>query len=269
MATDSHFVLSLRNITLLREANTILKNVSWDIARGEHWVVLGANGSGKTSLMLIAALYLHPSAGEVVVEGERLGDTGVRELRQRIAYNSAAFASEIRPQLCAYEVVMTAKNAALETWWHHYEPADKVKAIDCLHQLGVGHLAEREISTLSSGEQQRVFLARTRMTDPSLVLLDEPSGRLDLGGREQLVEALEDSIQQSPHISTALITHHVDEIPRGMTHLLALKAGEVIAKGPLTETLSSALLSECFSWPLELITRADGRFSAQSAKSVP
>ncbi|MSV60550.1 MAG: ATP-binding cassette domain-containing protein [Actinobacteria bacterium] len=269
VAADSHFVLSLRNITLLREANTILKNVSWDIARGEHWVVLGANGSGKTSLMLIAALYLHPSAGEVVVEGERLGDTGVRELRQRIAYNSAAFASEIRPQLCAYEVVMTAKNAALETWWHHYEPADKVKAIDCLHQLGVGHLAEREISTLSSGEQQRVFLARTRMTEPSLVLLDEPSGRLDLGGREQLVEALEESIQQSPHISTALITHHVDEIPRGMTHLLALKAGEVIAKGPLTETLSSELLTECFSWPLELITRADGRFSAQSAKPVP
>jgi len=269
VATDSRFVLSLRNITLQRDTSTILKNVSWDIARGEHWVVLGANGSGKTSLMLIAALYLHPSAGEVVVEGERLGDTGVRELRQRIAYNSAAFASEIRPQLCAYEVVMTAKNAALETWWHHYEPADKVKAIDCLQQLGVGHLAEREISTLSSGEQQRVFLARTRMTEPSLVLLDEPSGRLDLGGREQLVEALEDSIQHSPHISTALITHHVDEIPRGMTHLLALKAGEVIAKGPLTETLSSALLSECFSWPLELITRADGRFSAQSAKPVP
>ena len=152
MASDSHFVLSLRNITLQRDNNTILNNVSWDIAKGEHWVVLGANGSGKTSLMLIAALYLHPSAGEVVVEGERLGDTGVRELRQRIAYNSAAFASEIRPQLLAYEVVMTAKNAALETWWHQYEPADKVKAIECLNQLGVGHLAERETTTLSSGE---------------------------------------------------------------------------------------------------------------------
>ena len=178
MATRSHFVLSLRNITLQRDANTILKDVSWDIARGEHWVVLGANGSGKTSLMLIAALYLHPSAGEVVVEGERLGDTGVRELRQRIAYNSAAFASEIRPQLLAYEVVMTAKNAALETWWHQYEATDKAKAIHCLSQLGVGHLAEREISTLSSGEQQRVFLARTRMNEPSLVLLDEPSAAL-------------------------------------------------------------------------------------------
>ena len=269
MATRSHFVLSLRNITLQRDANTILKDVSWDIARGEHWVVLGANGSGKTSLMLIAALYLHPSAGEVVVEGERLGDTGVRELRQRIAYNSAAFASEIRPQLLAFEVVMTAKNAALETWWHQYEATDKAKAIHCLSQLGVGHLAEREISTLSSGEQQRVFLARTRMNEPSLVLLDEPSGRLDLGGREQLIHALEESIQHTPHISTALITHHVDEIPHGMTHLLALKAGEVIAKGPLADTLSSALLTECFSWPLELIERADGRFSAQSAQPAP
>lgn len=269
MAYDSGFVLSLRNITLQRDANTILKNVSWDIARGEHWVVLGANGSGKTSLMLIAALYLHPSAGEVVVQGERLGDTEVRELRRRIAYNSAAFASEIRPQLRAFEVVMTAKNAALEPWWHQYNAADKANAVVCLNQLGVGHLAEREISTLSSGEQQRVFLARTRMNEPSLVLLDEPSGRLDLGGREELVQTLEHSIQQSPHISTALITHHVDEIPRAMTHVLALKAGKVIAKGPLADTLSSELLTECFSWPLELIERDDGRFNAQSATPAP
>lgn len=258
-------VLHLENVGLHRETAVILHNISWTMLRGEHWVVLGANGSGKTSLLLISSLYLHPSKGEVYVDGQRLGDTGVRELRERIGYNSAAFAAEMRPQLRACDVVMTAKNAALETWWHQYDKADEERAIDCLNQLGVAHLAQREISTLSSGEQQRVFLARTRMNNPSIVLLDEPSGRLDLGGREQLVLALEESIRSAPHVATALITHHVDEIPRGVTHLLALNRGQVISSGSIDETLTSELLTECFEWPLIAERRDNGRFSARSA----
>ena len=258
-------VLHLENVSLYRENAVILRDISWTMMRGEHWVVLGANGSGKTSLLLISSLYLHPSHGEVYVDGQRLGDTGVRELRERIGYNSAAFAAEMRPQLRACDVVMTAKNAALETWWHQYDKADEERAIDCLGQLGVAHLALREISTLSSGEQQRVFLARTRMNNPSIVLLDEPSGRLDLGGREQLVLALEESLRTAPHVSTALITHHVDEIPRGVTHLLALKHGQIISKGLIDETLTSELLTECFEWPLVAERRDNGRFSARSA----
>ena len=185
--------LELRNIALHRDTTVILDDVTWTARPGEHWIILGANGSGKTSLMRIAALYLHPSAGEVVVAGERLGNTDVRSLRRRVAYMSAAFATELRPQLRAFEVVMTAKHAALEPWWHTYDHADRNRAVACLEQLGVAHLSEREISTLSSGEQQRVFLARTRMNDPAVVLLDEPSGRLDLGGREQLVRAIDDA----------------------------------------------------------------------------
>ena len=257
--------LHREHVGLHRENAVILHDISWTMMRGEHWVVLGANGSGKTSLLLISSLYLHPSQGEVYVDGQRLGDTGVRELRERIGYNSAAFAAEMRPQLRACDVVMTAKNAALETWWHQYSKADEERAIDCLNQLGVAHLAQREISTLSSGEQQRVFLARTRMNNPSIVLLDEPSGRLDLGGREQLVLALEESIRSAPHVSTALITHHVDEIPRGVTHLLALKHGRIISSGRIDETLTSELLTECFDWPLIAERRDNGRFSARSA----
>lgn len=255
--------LELRDVSLHRDANVILDRVDWTARPGEHWIVLGANGSGKTSLLRIAALYLHPSAGDVVVTGERLGDTDVRTLRRRVAYMSAAFATELRPQLRAHEVVMTAKNAALEPWWHSYDDNDRDRAVDCLARLGVGHLADREISTLSSGEQQRVFLARTRMNDPAVVLLDEPSGRLDLGGREQLVRAIDESIASDPNLASAIVTHHVDEIPTGATHLLALRGGRVAGRGPIGTTLTDELLSHVFDYPLRVERRDDGRFSAR------
>lgn len=255
--------LELRNISLHRDATVILDNVTWMVRPGEHWIILGANGSGKTSLMRIAALYLHPSTGEVVVAGERLGTTDVRSLRRRVAYMSAAFATELRPQLRAFEVVMTAKHAALEPWWHTYDDADRTRSLACLEQLGVAHLSDREISTLSSGEQQRVFLARTRMNDPAVTLLDEPSGRLDLGGREQLVRAIDETIASDPNLATAIVTHHVDEIPTRATHLLALKRGKPIANGPIATTLTNELLSEVFDFPLRVERRIDGRFSAR------
>lgn len=256
-------VLELRNVSLYRETTTILDDVSWSAHRGEHWIILGANGSGKTSLMRVAALYLHPSAGEVIVTGERLGGTDVRSLRSRVAYMSAAFAAEIRPQLRAFEVVMTAKHAALEPWWHTYDDVDRTRAIECLAQLGVAHLADREVATLSSGEQQRVFLARTRMNAPAVVLLDEPSGRLDLGGREQLVRAIDETIASDPDLASAIVTHHVDEIPTRATHLFALKGGRSIAAGPIVDTLTNELLTETFEFPLRVERRDDGRFSAR------
>ena len=257
-------VLRLEHVALQRDENLVLHNVNWSVDLGQHWIILGANGSGKTSLVRIAALYTHPSAGEVYLDGQRLGDMDVREARRMVAYNSASFSAELRPQLRAFEVVMTAKNAALETWWHTYDDTDKQRAVDCLDQLGVSHLAEREISTLSSGEQQRVFLARTRMNDPRIVLLDEPSGRLDLGGREQLVRAIDESIATRPELATAIVTHHVDEIPSRATHLLALRAGQVAASGPIETILDDELLSTVFDWPLRVERLTNGRFSARS-----
>ena len=257
-------VLELRQVSLQRDDKVVLHDINWAVAPGEHWIILGANGSGKTSLMRIAALYTHPSGGEVFVMNQRLGEMDVRSARRVVAYNSASFSAELRPQLLAYEVVMTAKNAALETWWHSYDDADRKRAVTCLEQLGVAHLADREISTLSSGEQQRVFLARTRMNDPAVVLLDEPSGRLDLGGREQLVRALDESIVAQPHLASAIVTHHVDEIPAGATHLLALREGRIESAGPISETLTDDLLSHVFDWPLRVERLSSGRFSARS-----
>ena len=254
--------LELDSIVFERDGRRILDRVSLSVRPGEHWLVLGENGSGKTSLIRIAAMYEHPSRGEVRVLGETLGRTDVRQLRRRIGYASAALAAQFRPALSASDVVVTAKHAALEPWWHEYTDADRRQADDCLERMGVAQLATRSIGTLSSGEQQRVFLARTLMNDPEVILLDEPSARLDLGGREQLVAALADLAAQPDGPPFVLVTHHVDEVPDGVSHALLLREGRSVAQGPFGDALTAATLSECFGMELALERRPDGRLSA-------
>ncbi len=258
-------VLKLSQVTFVRDDRVILAPLTWQVRDTERWLVLGANGSGKTTLLRIASLYEHPSAGTVDVLGERLGRTDVRELRRRVGYMSAALAAQIRPELRARDVVMTARYAALEPWWHRYTTHDEAEADVCLDRMGVGWTADRSLGTLSSGEQQRVLLARTLMNAPGVVLLDEPSARLDLGGREQLVTALSELTLDPIAPPLVLVTHHLDEVPPGMTHVLMLRDGQVVAKGPIAKHLTSASLSECFGMPLQLERRADGRLSAWNA----
>lgn len=245
-----------------REQRRILDDVTLTVRPGEHWLVLGANGSGKTTLLRIAAMYEHPTSGRVRVLGEELGRTDVRRLRRRVGYASASLAAELRPALTAADAVITARYAALEPWWHSYTDGDRQRAVDCLARMGVGQLADRALGTLSSGEQQRVLLARTLMNDPGVVLLDEPSARLDLAGREQLVTALAEMAAMSDGPPFVLVTHHVDEVPEGISHALLLKDGRGIAHGPIDEALTAESLSDCFSMPLALERRADGRLTA-------
>ena len=256
--------LLLEDVGFDRGGRHIIGRLSLRVEREHRWLVLGPNGSGKTTLLRIAALYEHPSTGTVEVLGERLGRTDVRTLRRRIGYASSALAAQLRADLSALDVVKTAKYAALELWWHRYDVADATRATQCLLRLGVADLAERTFGTLSSGEQQRVLLARTLMNDPAVVLLDEPAARLDIGGREQLVGALAALAADPGAPPFVLVTHHVDEIPQGMTHALLLRDGRSIAQGPIDDVLSSEALSECFGLPLVLERRDDGRFSAWS-----
>ena len=253
--------LSLRDVTLVREGRAILNNISWKVGANERWVVLGRNGCGKSTLMKIASLYLHPSSGDVEVLGEKLGRADVRSLRKRIGVASSGMADQLRSDLIATDVVMTAKNAALEPWWHTYDGADHQRALDCLDRMEIGRLAERSFATLSSGEKQRVLLARTLMPQPGLLLLDEPTAGLDLAGREDLVRTLGVLATGVDTPATVLVTHHVEEIPEGFTHVLMLREGEVLTSGPLEEVLNEANLSRCFEMPLGL-ERRHGRWWA-------
>lgn len=253
--------LSVRDVTLVREGRAILDNVSWDVAPNERWVVLGRNGCGKSTLMKIASLYLHPSSGEVEVLGEKLGRTDVRSLRKRIGVASSGMAEQLRSDLAATDVVMTAKNAALEPWWHTYDDADRQRARDCLDRMEIGRLADRNFATLSSGEKQRVLLARTLMPEPGLLILDEPTAGLDLAGREDLVRTLGVLAAGVETPATVLVTHHVEEIPEGFTHVLMLREGQVLSAGTLDDVLTEANLSECFEMQLGL-ERRHGRWWA-------
>ncbi|MGE0877914.1 MAG: ABC transporter ATP-binding protein [Acidimicrobiia bacterium] len=254
-------VLALDAIRLVYDGRAVLDGVDWTVRTGERWVVLGRNGSGKTSLVRISSLYLHPSSGTVTFLGEQLGRMDVRRMRRRIGLASSSLASQLRPQLDALDIVMTAKNAALEPWWHTYDDDDRARARHCLDRFGLAAFAPRAFATLSSGEQQRVLLARTFMNDPALVLLDEPTAGLDLRGREELVATLSALARSGDETPLLLVTHHVDEIPPGFTHCLLLAEGQVLAAGPIDETLTSQTLSDCFGLPLDLERRGE-RFSA-------
>ena len=255
--------LRLSGIGLVRDDVAILDGVDWEVGPHERWIALGSNGSGKTTLMRVAGLYLHPSRGEVEVLGERLGRADVRRLRTRIGFASAAFAAMLRDGVKAADVVMTAEHAALETWWHSYEESDRARAGELLDRMGAGSLADRPFGALSSGERQRVLLARSLWRDPGLVLLDEPTAGLDLGGREDLVGRLGGLAADPTTPATVLVTHHVEEIPAGFTHVLVLARGRVAASGPLDEVLSADMLSAVFGLPLTL-DRRDGRYAARA-----
>ncbi len=259
-ATDA--ILELTGVSRQTDGTSLLANVDWLVRRGEHWVVLGPNGSGKSTLLRIAALQLHPTTGTVRVLGQTLGRTDVRPLRQRIGYASAALADAFRPDLPAADVVMTARHGALEPWWHEYTDEDRERAHDLLKRIGCGHRADHRFGTLSSGERQRVLLARTLMVDPGLLLLDEPTAGLDLGGREELVATLANLATDPTVPSMVQVTHHVEEIPPGFTHCLLMDNGRVTATGPLADVLTDRALSDCYGLYLSLTCEA-GRWTVQ------
>ena len=253
--------IRLERVGFVRDGRRILDGIDWVVNGDERWVVLGRNGCGKTTLVRICALYEHPSSGTVELLGQRLGRVDIRPLRQRIGFTSPAFADLVRPQLTPVEIVMTARHGALEPWWNTYDDADRQRASDLLAEVGIAHTAQRPFATLSSGERQRVLLARMLMVDRALLIFDEPTAGLDLAGRETLVDDLDRLARDPANPAMVLVTHHVEEIPPAFTHVLALRQGKVLGAGPIAHTLDGELLSECFGLPLELAER-DGRWTA-------
>lgn len=266
MTPNRATLLELSGVGRTIEGRKILRNVDWSVQAGQHWVVLGANGSGKTTLARIASLRLHPTTGTIRVLGVELGRADIRPLLGRIGYAAAALADQLRPELPCSDVVMTAKNGALEPWWHTYDDADREQALASLERVGVGRLASQRFGSCSSGEKQRVLIARALMTDPSIVILDEPTAALDLGGREEFVATL-DSLASRPEAAPmVLITHHVDEIPSAFTHALLMDSGEPLAAGPMGDIITSENLSKLFGIELSVERRND-RYWAWAERS--
>ena len=256
-------VVDVADVTITREGNDLLSAVSWRVSQDERWVVLGPNGAGKTTLLGLASARLHPSRGTVHVLGERLGAVDVFEVRPRVGLSSATLADRIPTEETVHDVVVTAAYAVLGRFREEYEALDDVRARALLDQLGVAHLAERRYGTLSEGERKRVQIARALMTDPELLLLDEPAAGLDLGAREDLVRRLGELAQDPAAPTLVLVTHHVEEIPAGITHALLLRDGRVVAQGKAAEVLTAQHLSTAFRLPLAVHDEA-GRYYARS-----
>jgi iron complex transport system ATP-binding protein len=254
-------VIRMDGVSVRRGAATLLRDVDWRVELDERWVVLGPNGAGKTTLLRLAAAELHPTTGTVHVLGERLGRVDVFELRTRVGLTSAALGLRVPDQETVRDVVVSAGYGVLGRWRERYEGADTDRADALLAAMGVAPLAARPFGTLSEGERKRTLIARALMTDPELLLLDEPAAGLDLGGREDLVARLAALAQDPDAPASVLVTHHVEEIPVGYSHGLLLREGGVVAAGLLEDVLTDENLSATFGLPLS-VARRRGRYSA-------
>ena len=258
-------VAELAGVTVRRGSAVLLDSLSLIIDEGERWVVIGPNGAGKTTLLQLLGAHMYPSEGVVGLLDEVVGAVDVFELRPRIGFTSAAIAARIPDGERVRDVVLSAAYAIVGRWREEYDGYDTARADQLLYDLRVDHLAERTFGTLSEGERKRVQIARALMTDPELLLLDEPAGGLDLAGREALVDTLSGLCLDPDSPATVLVTHHVEEIPEGITHALLLDGGRVVAAGPIGETLTDENLSRAFSMALT-VGHQDGRWFARSRR---
>jgi len=255
-------VIAVDQATVTRNRTDLIRSVSWQVELDERWVVLGPNGAGKTTLLNLAGARMYPSRGSVTVLGEKLGRTNIAELKTRLGFSSNGLV--LPPDETARDIVLTASWAVVGRFTERYDRVDEARANALLEQFGVGALGDRLYGTLSEGERKRVQIARSLMTDPELLLLDEPTAGLDLGAREDLVRRLTGLAADPDSPAIVLVTHHVEEIPPGFTHAMLMRDGGVVAQGLLRDTITADNLSKTFGLPLRLST-IDDRYHAQAA----
>jgi iron complex transport system ATP-binding protein len=263
---DADLLIDFRGVMLRRGDRLLVGPVDWQVELDERWVVIGPNGAGKTSLLRIAAAMEYPSGGTATVLGERLGRVDMAELRQRVGLSSSALAQRVPDSELVRDLVVSAGYAVLGRWRESYDDVDYDRAVDTLESVGAEHLTDRTYGTLSEGERKRVLIARALMTDPELLLLDEPAAGLDLGGREELVARLSDMAADPDSPALVLVTHHVEEIPPGFSHCLILSEGQVVAAGLLNDVMTAENLSTAFGQSIA-VDVIDGRYFARRARS--
>ena len=265
--THDDLLIDFRGVELRRGGNTLVGPVDWQVELDERWVVIGPNGAGKTSLVRMAAAEEFPSRGTAFLMGERIGKTDMRDWRAAIGMASAAVQHRIPDNEVVEDLVISAGYAVLGRWREQYDSMDFARVEEILDQVGAHHLAKRTWGTLSEGERKRVILARSLMSDPELLILDEPTAGMDLGGREDLVGYLGDLALDPDAPAIVMITHHVEEIPYGFTHAMILDEGNIVAKGLINSVMTSDNLSKAFHQPIQ-VDRIGDRYFARRNRSA-
>lgn len=254
-------VLRFSDVTYVRNGRPILGGINWEVDETQRWVILGPNGAGKTTLLRIATANDYPTTGTVEVLGERLGTFDIWEFRNRLGFASTATARRIPANETVRDLVMTAAYGVEGRWNEQYDEMDARQANRILAEWQLTDLAEAPFGTLSDGERKRAMIARAVMTDPEMLLLDEPSASLDLGARERLLQMLSGFAQSPSSPAMIMVTHHVEEIPPGFTHVLLISDGLVQAAGPIATTLTEENLAATFGMQFEL-SNDRGRYAA-------
>ena len=256
-------ILELRDVSVRRGESTILGPINFSIAPGERWVILGPNGAGKSTFLNILATRIFPTQGKAFLLGEEMGKVDLFELRTRIGTCASIVAEDIPYDELVRDVVLTAAYAILGRWNEDYDLWDESRAIALLTNFGVRALGDRLYGSLSDGEKKRVQISRALMADPELLLLDEPTAGLDLGGREDLLRRFSAFAQDPTAPATILVTHHIEEIPAGTTHALLLHKGIVAVSGPIAQVITQEHLSAVFGISMSVV-HENGRFFARA-----
>lgn len=256
-------LLQLEDVIVTRDGRNILGPINWQLQPGERWVIIGPNGAGKTTMLQLLSGYMHPTRGKVTVLGYRIGSVDLFELRPRIGLASSALQDLLPADELVMDLVLTAAYAIAGRWNEEYDLWDESRAKALLDIFGVRELANRSYGTLSEGERKRVQIARSLMTDPEILLLDEPAAGLDLGGREDILNRISNYLDVENSPASVIVTHHIEEIPKGTTHALLLKEGSDFASGYIYDVITSANLNSLFNVNVE-VRNEGGRYSALS-----
>lgn len=250
--------LSLTNVSLERQNKKLLNNVTWQVNKGEHWAILGLNGSGKTSLLKLITAEYWTSQGSMEVLGNQFGGTDISNIRTKIGIVGSFIAERLSPHMLAEKIVLTGKYKS-SILYTEYGEKELEEARQMLISIGGEHLLGRIYASLSQGEEQLLLIARSLMESPEILILDEATSRLDLFAREKLLTQIE-QITSLPNAPTIIyVTHHAEEITRSFTHVLLLKKGNIIAKGPKNEVLTEEILSDFYDQPVSIVPLGDER----------
>lgn len=255
-------VLQLERVCFVRESRRILDDIDLTVRAGEHWALIGPNGAGKSTILSMCGAQQHPTSGTVRVLGAQLGRVELRQLRESIGHVNPRHA--IRSNLSVREVILTGATATNELMMR-WQPTPELlaRADELIDSLGLGELQQARWPTMSQGERGRTLIARALLTEPGLLLLDEPSTGLDVAAREQLLETIDLLHQTQPELATILVTHHLEELPESTTHAVLISHGRVLAAGPAREVLTTELVSRSFDHPIQ-IEHQDGRWRARA-----
>lgn len=257
-------LVRMDSVSVARDGKNILGPLSWTLNSGERWVVIGPNGAGKTTFLQLASALLHPTTGVVEILGRKLGEVDIFELRPRVGICSSALSDLLPGDEKVLDLVLTAAYGISGRWIEEYDLWDETRAKALLDLFGVRELFDRSYGTLSEGERKRVQIARSLMTNPEILLLDEPAAGLDLGGREDILSRLSNFLSEDDAPASIIVTHHIEEIPPGSTHILLLKEGEAFQAGPIETTLTESNLNELFATNINL--SFDGRRFTATAR---